>query len=82
MEEFATMIYEQWNKDNEDRDLFFNKGVGLNNKLSKILSTDLMNEIYDIYCDGCVEIEKTAFIAGFGYACKCLSNGKVALKSE
>lgn len=25
------------------------------------------------------EVQEKAFIAGFGYACKCLSNGKIEL---
>ena len=77
MNEFAKMIYEQWCKENEDRDLFFKKGEELNDKLEDILSVKLLNDLYSLYCDGCVEIEENAFIAGFGYACKCLSNGKI-----
>lgn len=77
MNEFAKMIYEQWCVENEDRDLFFKKGQELNDKLHDILSVPLLNNLYDTYCDGCIEIEQNAFIAGFGYACKCLSNGKI-----
>lgn len=79
MDEFAKMIYEQWQKDNEDRDLFFKKGEELVEELEKILSFDLNNKIYNTYCDSCSEIEQNAFIAGFSYACKCLSNGKIEL---
>lgn len=77
MEEFAKMIYEQWCKNNEDRDVFKEKGEELTSRLEEILSVPLLNDIYDIFCDSCLEIEKNAFIAGFGYACKCLSNGKI-----
>lgn len=80
MEEFAKMIYEQWCKENEDRDLFFKKGEELNDRLHDILSVSLLNDLYDLYCDGCSEIEENAFIQGFAYACKCLSNGRIELK--
>lgn len=80
MEYFAKMIYEQWIKENGDRDVFFKKGEELVEKLEDILSVNLNNEIYEIYCDGCLEIEENAFIEGFAYACKCLSNGKIELK--
>lgn len=79
MEHFAKMIYEQWCKENDDRDLFFQKGQEMVEELESILSLELNNKIYDTYCDGCIEIERNAFIAGFGYACKCLSNGKIEL---
>lgn len=81
MEEFAKIIYKQWRENNQDRNLFFKRGEEFNNRLIDILSVSLINELYDIYCDGCIEIEQNAFIEGFGYACKCLSNGKVDLKA-
>lgn len=79
MEYFAKMIYEQWIKENGERDLFFKKGEQLFEELEKILSADLNNRIYNIYCDSCIEIEENAFMEGFAYACKCLSNGKIEL---
>lgn len=80
MEEFAKMIYGQWRRDNEDRDLYFKKGDELNEELENILSDKLNDKIYDTFCESCLEIEESSFIAGFGYACKCLSNGKIELK--
>jgi hypothetical protein len=80
MEEFAKMIYEQWVKQNEDRDVYFSKGRELINRLENILAVSFVNDIYDTYCDSCLEIEENAFIDGFAYACKCLSNGRVELK--
>ena len=77
MNEFAKMIYEQWSTDTEERDLFFKKGVELVEELETILSYSLNSKIYDTFCESCMEIEENAFIAGFGYACKCLSNGKI-----
>lgn len=80
MEYFAKMIYEQWQKENEDRDVFFKKGEELRDELEKILSYDLNSKIYDTFCESCFEIEENAFIEGFAYACKCLSNGRIELK--
>lgn len=80
MEIFAKMIYEQWRNNNIDRDLYFKKGDELNKEIQEVLSTELSSKIYDTFCDSCAEIEENAFIAGFAYACKCLSDGKVDLK--
>ena len=77
MECFARMIYEQWCKENEERDLFYKKGSEVVEELEKILSYELNSKIYYAFCDGCLEIEQNAFISGFAYACKCLSNGKI-----
>nr|DAS42812.1 MAG TPA: hypothetical protein [Caudoviricetes sp.] len=79
MNEFAKMIYEQWSRqeENEERNLFFKNGEMLLDELEKILSVDLQNKIYNTFCESCLEIEQNAFIAGFSYACKCLSNGKI-----
>jgi hypothetical protein len=80
MEEFAKMIYEQWSNQNEDRNSFFSKGEELVNKMNEVLSVSLSNDIYETYCESCNEIEENAFINGFAYACKCLSNGRIDLK--
>lgn len=80
MEAFAKIIYEQWQKANMERDLFFKKGEELVEELQKILSFELSEKIYSTFCDSCFEIEENAFIEGFAYACRCLSDGKVVLK--
>lgn len=77
MEEFAKMVYEQWSEANSNRDLFFKKGTEFTNKMEEILSVNLLNDLYDAFCDSCREVEENAFIEGFAYACKCLSNGKI-----
>lgn len=79
MQEFAKMIYLQWRRENEERDVYFKKGEEFNAQLEDILSVKILNDIYDLYCDSCIEIEESAFIAGFAYACKCLSNGKIEI---
>lgn len=82
MEEFARMIYEKWAEENDNRDIFHKHGEELVEELEKILSFEFNRKLYDMFCDGCLEIEQNAFIAGFGYACKCLSNGKIELRAE
>lgn len=47
MEEFAKMIYEQWCKGNEDRDVYLKKGEELVDELNEILSVKLSNKIYE-----------------------------------
>lgn len=84
MLEFAKMIYKNWTNSEEytERDLFFDNGKQLVDKLEHILSQELNAEIYDLFINGCYEIEETAFIEGFAYACKCLSNGKIELNKK
>lgn len=79
MNEFAKMIYKNWTDNDEymERSLYFKKGLELVNRLEAILSFDLNNELYELFTGGCFEIEESAFIAGFEYACKCLSDGKI-----
>ncbi|MCB6990992.1 hypothetical protein LI187_10885 [bacterium 210820-DFI.6.38] len=77
MDEFAKMIYEQWNKEHDERDLFFDKGSELKDKLETILSRDLCEEIYDKFCESSQQTEERAFIEGFAYACNCLSRGRI-----
>ena len=47
--------------------------------MENFLKPEIVNEIYDLLCDNGETIMRDAFIAGFGYACKCLSNGKIEL---
>lgn len=80
MEEFAKMIYEQW-KDTQEGEAF-NWGDEYDNAWNKLY--DILNESVatDIECSinkRVWDVQEKSFIAGFGYACKCLSNGKVNL---
>lgn len=77
MDEFAKMIYEQWNKEHDERDLFFDKGSELMDKLETILSCDLCEEIYDKFYESSQQTEERAFIEGFAYAWNCLSHGRI-----
>lgn len=78
MEEFAKLIFEQWVKEMDyDINWFTSKGRELLDEAEKFLNTDLVDKIYDLLCDNGEELMQQAFTAGFGYACKCLSNGKI-----
>lgn len=63
MEEFAKMIYEQWCKGNEDRDVYLKKGEELVDELHEVLSLKLSEKIYETFCDSSLEIEERSFIA-------------------
>ena len=80
MDEFAKMIYEQWEKTQEGEN--FEWGDGYNEtwqKLYDILNDKVATEIECSVNKKVWEVQEKAFIAGFGYACKCLSNGKIEL---
>ena len=80
MNEFAKMIYEQWEKIQEGEE--FDCGVGYNEtwqKLYDILNDKVATEIECSVNKKVWEVQEKAFMAGFGYACKCLSNGKIEL---
>lgn len=80
MNEFARMIYEQWRHDTE---------IGENGDIDWGDYDETVNRIYDFLNEKIAtdleiainkrvwRVEENAFIAGFGYACKCLSNGKI-----
>lgn len=81
MNEFAKMIYEQWIRTQEGED--FNWGDEYDETWKKLY--DILNEkvATDIECSvnkRVWEVQEKSFIAGFGYACKCLSNGKIEFK--
>ena len=78
MNEFAKMIYKQWLGSDEGNE--FNWGEEYDKawgKIYEILNESLATEI-ECSINGKVwAVQETAFIAGFSYACKCLSNGKI-----
>lgn len=80
MEHFAKMIFEQWLKEqNYNVDFFSKDGKKILDDMEKFLKPEIVNDIYDLLCNNGEAIMRDAFIAGFGYACKCLSNGKIEL---
>lgn len=81
MEEFAKMIYEQWFRSDEVEKLAWGKEYDdAWKKVYDILNPALASDI-ECYVNKRVwDIQERSFIAGFAYACKCLSNGKVELK--
>lgn len=81
MNEFARMIYKQWrNKDDNDIDWGnYNEVVG---QIHDFLSENIAEDLECIINRQVWKVEENAFIAGFAYACKCLSDGKIELKAD
>lgn len=80
MEEFAKMIYEQWFCSGEVEKLEW--GQEYNDawkKVYDILNPSLADDIERSVNRRVWDIQEKSFIAGFSYACKCLSNGKVEI---
>lgn len=78
MDEFLTMIYRTYTESTESEKSYFGEDTEkLMNELDAILSKDLVMKIDGLFIDSAAEIEKNAFMDGFTYACKCLSNGKI-----
>lgn len=77
MDEFAKMIYNQW-FDSEEANTFnwgdYDKEM---ERLYNILNEKLADELERSINKKVWEVQEKAFIAGFSYACKCLSNGKI-----
>ena len=72
MEEFAKMIYKKWFEEEAG-----NLSWGDYDKIHEILKEELAEEIECSINKNVWDIQEKAFIAGFSYACKCLSNGKI-----
>jgi len=80
MEEFMKLIYNNW-LNCEDRE----NGTGWESyneaveEIEKYLNASIAEEIATRINGGAWEIEEHAFIAGFAYASKCISHGKVEI---
>ena len=81
MEEFAKMIYEQWRNSQDGENFDWGDYDEEWKRLYDILNEKVATNLECSVNKRVWEIEEKAFIAGFGYACKCLSNGKVTIKS-
>ena len=77
MNEFLQMIFRSYTNTSDSKSYFGDDTDKLLDELEKILSPELNKKINDYFIDACAEIEKNAFMDGFAYACKCLSNGKI-----
>lgn len=80
MNEFTKMIYEQWEETQEGEE--FNCGDEYNEtwqKLYDILNEKVATEIECSVNKRVWEVQEKAFMAGFSYACKCLSNEKIEI---
>jgi hypothetical protein len=76
MEEFAKMIYKKWFEE-EAGNLSWGDYDKAVTKIHEILKEELAEEIECSINKNVWDIQERAFIAGFSYACKCLSNGKI-----
>ena len=79
MEEFAKMIYKQWSDTDEAEEFSWGDYDESWRKLYEVLNEHLATEIECSVNKKVWEIQEKSFIAGFGYACKCLSNGKIEI---
>ncbi len=79
MEEFAKIIYQQWCDSVELEELEWDGYGEAWEKVYDILNEKLASEIEHSVNKRVFEIQEKSFIAGFAYACKCLSNGKSEL---
>jgi nuclear transport factor 2 (NTF2) superfamily protein len=79
MEEFAKMIYEQWFNEHGD-DVSWGDYNETIETIHDFLNEKIANELEYAINKKVWLVQKNAFIEGFAYACKCLSNGKVELK--
>lgn len=83
MEYFAKMIYEQWIETQEGEDFDWGKEYDKTwEKLYDILNEKVATDIECSVNKRVCEVQEKAFIEGFAYACKCLSNGKIELKAS
>jgi len=81
MNEFAKMIYEQWREKEENSDIIDWGDYGETvEKIYDFLNKDIAFNLERAINKRVWNVEENAFIAGFGYACKCLSDGKIDLK--
>lgn len=81
MEEFAKMIYAQWVNTDDAEKLTWGQEYDDNwKRIYNILNPSLADDIERSVNKSVWDIQEKSFIAGFGYACKCLSAGKIDLK--
>lgn len=80
MHEFARMIYEQWRNVNESDAIDWGDYSETIEKIYDFLNKDIAFDLERAINKRVWQVEENAFIAGFGYACKCLSDGKIDLK--
>ncbi len=77
MDEFIRMIYKSYRDSGNEKNYCGKECDKLLSELDSILSQDLVRKIDELFIDSAAEIEQNAFMDGFAYACKCLSNGKI-----
>lgn len=88
MDEFARIIYKQWCEKTDECESGNGASIDWGDYQEKIerlydfLNKDLASELeYEINKKVWL-VQENAFIAGFSYACKCISNGKIELGGD
>ena len=82
MNEFAKMIYEQWCNSQDGEEFNCGEYDEVWKKLYEILNEKVATDIECSVNKKVWEVQEKSFIAGFAYACKCLSNGKIELGGD
>lgn len=78
MEQFAKMIYDQWINTKEGEEFTWGEEYDKTwEKLYDILNENVANDIECSVNKKVHKVQESSFIAGFEYACKCLSAGKI-----
>ena len=83
MNEFARMIYEQWRRNtdlNSENNIDWGDYSETISRIYDFLNEKIATELELAINEKVWQVEENAFIAGFAYACKCLSDGKIDLK--
>ena len=82
MNEFAKMIYEQCCNSQDGEEFNWGEYDEVWKKLYEILNEKVATDIECSVNKKVWEVQEKSFIAGFSYACKCLSNGKIELGGD
>ncbi len=83
MNEFARIIYEQCREGIEpgaDNDIDWGDYDKAVRRIYDFLNENIAHELECAINKKVWQVEENAFIAGFGYACKCLFDGRIDLK--
>ena len=75
MDEIVKMIYEHW-RGNDENNIDWGNYLEAIENIHNYLNGQLANDIESEINKQVWAVEENAFVAGFKYACECISNGK------
>lgn len=75
MDEIVKMIYEHWRYE-DDNNIDWGNYLEAVENIHNYLNGELANDIESKINSQVWTVEKNAFVAGFKYACECISNGQ------